>query len=462
MISGTENALEAGFSPDGDWIVYATTDGALLKVSLSGGAPTPVVPSGSVTPRGPHWGDDGTIVFGGPSGMHRVPETGGEPVLFHEQTMTNSTGPSLLPGGRAVLFTRNTGGVMLVDLATEQVRELLPGGFDPQYVETGHILYADASGGLWALPFDATRGEVLGGSVPILEGITVSRAQNRRYARFSVSRNGTLVYGTGGGGAGEAANRQLVVVDLEGNVEEPPLSPRLFVGHRWSPDGRFIVYVSRDPGDNTPDIFTYDVALGTTPRQLTFEGINVGPVWSPDGDRVAFRSQRSGTDGPDLFVKNVNDNSPPEVILTLPDGQTPTHWPSPDVLIFQSRADTPDLWIVDPSSDSAAASEYLSSEGALLDMRVSPSGDLAAYTFIEGSNPPEIYVRSFPEPGARERVSQGGGAKPVLVPRREHDLLLDRGSGGLGRRPHGRAGSEGTAVRSDIHGLHPAGSIRHQ
>ncbi|MEE8146276.1 MAG: protein kinase, partial [Longimicrobiales bacterium] len=216
VIPGTENAgTGAAFSPDGDWIVYATrAPNALLKVSLSGGAPTPVGTSGDVTPLNPHWGDDGTIVFGGPTGMYRVPDTGGEPVPLLEPGQEFRR-PMLLPGGRAVIGHRPSGGIVLIDLETDSVRELMPGGLNPQYVETGHILYADASGGLWAVPFDANRREVLGGAVPIFDGLSVFQGL---FARFSVSRNGTLVYGAGlGGGAG--TGERLLIVDLEGNEE---------------------------------------------------------------------------------------------------------------------------------------------------------------------------------------------------------------------------------------------------
>ena len=48
-------------------------------------------------------------------------------------------------------------------------------------------------------------------------------------------------------------------------------------------------------------------------------------------------------------------------------------------------------------------------------MRVSPSGDLAAYASNE-SGQFEVYVRSFPEAGARELVSQGGGRRPFWAP----------------------------------------------
>ena len=61
------------------------------------------------------------------------------------------------------------------------------------------------------------------------------------------------------------------------------------------------------------------------------------------------------------------------------------------------------------------AVEYLSSEADLRDIKVSPDGTLAAYTSDE-TGTREIYVRSFPDPGERTPVSQGGGELPFWSP----------------------------------------------
>ncbi len=150
------------------------------------------------------------------------------------------------------------------------------------------------------------------------------------------------------------------------------------------------------------------------PRRLTFEGVIRSPVWSPDGTRVAFNSIRDGTEGSDLFVKAVNDDSPPQMIVTLPGFQTPTHWPSEDLLVFQSGGPG-DLWIVDMSGDSAVARPYLESEADLDDLKVSPDGALAAYGSFEAGTG-EVYVRSFPEARQPEIASQGGGVSPSWSP----------------------------------------------
>ena len=308
---------------------------------------------------------------------------------------------------------------MLLDLETDSVRELIPAGFDPKYVETGHLLYVDALGGLWAVPFDAKSGEVLGGAVPIIDGLSVLPFQGGVVARYSVSRNGTLVYGAGGGaGGGAGLQQRLLVVDLQGNEEAAPLDPRSFVRPRWSPDGESVVYHGTEPrrSPTESDIYSYNVTLRTTPRRLTFEGLNRWPVWSPDGTRVAFGSQRDGTAGLDLFVKTVNDDSPPQMIVTLPSAQIPTQWPSDDVVIFESGGgEAYDLWMVDLSSHSAVASPYLEAEANLSNIMVSPNGNLAAYASNE-SGTIEVYVRNFPEARRPEIVSQGGGGGPHWSP----------------------------------------------
>jgi Tol biopolymer transport system component len=151
------------------------------------------------------------------------------------------------------------------------------------------------------------------------------------------------------------------------------------------------------------------VALGTTPKQLTFEGNNRFAVWSPGGTRVAFSAVRDGTDGADIFVKSVTDDTPPVRILSLPGNQDVEHWPAEDVLLFSSRNNGPnDLWMMDPA-DSASARPYLESEADLIEIAVSTDGSLAAYTSDE-SGSDQVYVRSFPDPQQPVRVSLDEGA----------------------------------------------------
>ena len=169
--------------------------------------------------------------------------------------------------------------------------------------------------------------------------------------------------------------------------------------------------------ESVDQIYTYNVTLGTTPRQLTFEGTNSRPVFSPDGTRVAFSSNREGTDGGDLFVKDLNENSPPRSVITLDANQFMMQWPSDTLIVFErGQNNYRDLWMVNLSDpDNPIAEAYLSSEADLERISVSPDGTLAAYRSDE-SGTDEIYIRSFPDPGERTLVSQGGGLTPFWSP----------------------------------------------
>ena len=160
------------------------------------------------------------------------------------------------------------------------------------------------------------------------------------------------------------------------------------------------------------------MALGTTPRQLTFEGINRGPVFSPGGSLVAFSSLREGIDESDLFVKTLDDDTPARSVIALERNQALTQWPSDTLMVFESGGGPTnrDLWMLNLSDpDNPRAQAYLLSEAGLSSIKVSRDGTLAAYVSNEsGTN--EVYIRSFPDPGERTPVSQGGGVNPYWSP----------------------------------------------
>ena len=289
-LPGTEDARYPTFSPDGEWIAFRDfSQDAILRVPLDGGTPLALLPDGVlVNPSMLNWGDDGTIVFraGSPTrGLFRIAETGGQPELLLESGTVHYF-PRLLPGGSGMLLTdRRTLSISVFDLAADTVREIIPEGVDATYVDTGHIVYAHPSGGLFAAPFDLNVLDVTGPPVPVVDDVSmvVVGGQGIIRARYSISQNGTLVYGAGGPVLdAQEAGQRLLIVDLEGNEEALVLPPRNIGSVAWSPDGQSVAY------ESGLEIYTYSVALGTTPRQLTFEGINRRPVFSPGGSRVAF------------------------------------------------------------------------------------------------------------------------------------------------------------------------------
>jgi hypothetical protein len=245
-LGGITGASSPFFSPDGRWIGFfsGALGGELKKVSITGGPPVSL----SRTQRnsgGASWGPDDTIVFATlPSatniGLLRVPAAGGEPaVLTIPDTAhgeQNHLFPSVLPGGRAVLFTITSPGpsenaqVAVLDLTTGQRKTLIRGGSQADYVEPGYLVYAVA-GTLRAVRFDPMKLEVLSDPVPVVESV---RTLVSGAAEFSVSAHGALVY-VQGGAAGTA--RSLVWVDRQGHEEPIASPPRAYQMPRVSPDG---------------------------------------------------------------------------------------------------------------------------------------------------------------------------------------------------------------------------------
>ena len=439
----TINGIRSPFiSPDGRWVGFFVGDvsGELKKVSIAGGASITLCKLQGPS-RGGSWGPNGTIVFAVSAlnaNLLSVSEAGGEPKVLtkpdpaHPQEFRVS--PSVLPGGRAVLFTITTLGsvanpqVAVLDLKTGRRKTLVRGGGYAEYVDSsttstssgqaspgpgGHLVYAVA-GTLHAVRFDPVKLEVLSDPVPVVEHV-MTMANGA--AEFSLSRQGALVY-VPGGMSGVA--RSMVWVDRRGQEERIQAPSHRYTLPRLSPDG---TQVALDIRDQDNDIWIWDLSRQTL-RQLTFGPVpDWFPVWTPDGRHIIFASGRAGVGG--LFWHAADNTGTVERLTASPNPQFPTSI-SPDgtrLIFWENMPNTgPDLKVLRmeiPAISSGGGVGSRQSEPLLQTTNMEHNGELSPdgrWLAYESNEPGQfqIYVRPFPNvDGGRWMISPSGGTKPM-------------------------------------------------
>jgi Tol biopolymer transport system component len=420
-LSGTENARDPYFSPDGQWIGFFA-DAKLKKISVQGGAA--VTLCDALDDRGGSWGEDGTIVFSKDtaSGLSKVSSAGGAPqpltTLDMQRGERTQRWPQVLPGGKAVLFTASTGQanyegaeIAVYSIASGQRKTVQRGGFYARYLPSGHVVYMH-EGTLYAVPFDLKRLEVTGQPAPILEGVATSPTYGG--AQFSFSDAGNLVYVAGRAVSG---NVSIYWMDREGKFKPLRDTPGGYLNPAFSPDGKRLALEIND--GKRRDIWVDEWERDALTR-LTFAGETNGyPVWTPDGQRIVYSSQEKGGP-PNLWWIRADGAGNAQRLAESKYFQSARSW-SPDGKVLAFRQFNPDtnydIMTLSIEGDEKSGwkpgepkpfvnSTFIEGEPAF-----SSDGRWLAYESNE-SGSYEVYVRPFPGPSGKWQISTGGGFYP--------------------------------------------------
>lgn len=419
-IAGTQfaNTSQPFFSPDGEWIGFFA-GGTFRKVAAQGGSAV-AIGEVSFDSFGASWSDDGNIIVGSQAGLMRMPSAGGTAEPLKKDASVQYF-PHVLPGARAVLFNATFTDALasLDDLSiavfvfeTGETKTLLNGGYWPRYMATfgttGHLVYMH-EGTLYGVAFDPARLEIHGTPTPLIDDVAASGDLIAGGGQFAFFDTGTFVYLSG---TAENTAYPLLWLDATGHTTPLVAQPGTYGAPRLSPDGTRLAYTVA--GSKGADVWVYDVGRDT-PTQLTFTGPGLRELaWAPDSKHLVFG------DGQTLWWIRADGSGQPQQLLEKAANPLPFSLRPDGRLVYahSGTAGLPDIWTLpidlsDPERPKPGKTEpFLVEPHVEVDPAFSPDGDFLAYASNE-SGPNEIFVRPFPGPGGKWKISTAGGKFPA-------------------------------------------------
>ena len=411
----TEGSKRPFWSPDSRSIAFFQ-QGVLKRMSVSGGPPQTICkyPDGADG----CWSKDGTILFdkaGGKSDIIRVQASGGKP----SPAMSKPTGndrrswPWFLPDGRHFLY--------LIDdtLATPTDNLLLKAGsldsdFDRTYIRVdSRVEYADPGylvyvkdGVLLAHPFDAERLSFTGNPVEIDQNISIWDWG----ANFSLARDGTLAYQKG---SGSEDMGRLLWIDRSGEILDTISPPGSYRDIALSPNDSLIAVSKLNKGEDTQDIWVFDLDRQIESRITYSKARDFYPAWSRDSKYVYFSSNRNNRC--QVFRKRANGFGQAELIYGNPDNYDLTgfgSWAYRDSMVYVFKGGTPWSYGLLDLNGSPDSAQFVETNFDQWSFGVSPDGRYLLYTSDE-SGVWQIYVRKVDSSGDKWQISAKGGQDAV-------------------------------------------------
>ena len=421
---GSNAAVTPFFSPDGKY-AGALIDRTGLLIAPVAGGPAISIPNGSLGSAGASWGTDGYIYTDASSsslggGLLRTqPRSGAATTAFTTLDTAGGevdhTWPEVLPNGKGVIFTvifnaaktaqrGSEFSIAVAETPSGKHRILFDGAIHALYSASGHLLYVTTKKVLMAVPFDQKAMKITGEPIALVEGI---HSGSYGSADLAISRNGTLIYGTG------AADRELMWVTRDGKMQHVDPDWRApFQDPAISPDGKRVA-VSLTDAEGATSIWVKQLDRGPSINISLDARANVNPTWTPDGRSVTFVSNLRGplqvwtrsADGAGPGRLELADSRDLHGPMWSHDGKwllefTDLNAPgASDVIGFRPGSDqTPVALVATKFTESAP--------------QLSPDGHWLAYTSTE-TGTQQVYVRPFPNTNAgRWAVSTRGGTLP--------------------------------------------------
>jgi eukaryotic-like serine/threonine-protein kinase len=410
-LPGTESAIFPFWAPDGRALGFFT-EGKLETIDLDGGSPQVICDAPFA--RGGAWTPDGVILFSPntQTPIMRVSVNGGAPTPLTTVDALQHTShrwPFLLPDGKHFLYlaihhdtsktANNT--IYYASLDGRMNRPLFRSQSNAVYAN-GFVLFARGDQ-LVAQPFDPDKGTI--SDEPHILARGVMNDVTTWHMDASAAGNGVMIYGAGGN-----ADLQLVWLDRTGK-KISTIADKFtnLMGARISPQGDRVA-LQIDVGIN--DIWVLDLARGVRTR-LTFGPVqNTTPVWSPDGKWIAYASVRNSRSN--LYRKRSDGSGAEEVLLSNEQVDTVEDWSRDGKYLLYSRGAIgldAELWAV-PLTGEPKPWLVVPHAAVLYGSRLSPDGHWLAYESNE-SGTVQMYIVPFRGGQGKWQLTSNGSSGPA-------------------------------------------------
>jgi Tol biopolymer transport system component/mono/diheme cytochrome c family protein len=219
--------------------------------------------------------------------------------------------------------------------------------------------------------------------------------------------------------------QQLTVYDRQGAVVSRVGEPGSYAQATFSPDGSRLAVIKRDLDADTQDVWVFDVMTGKGTAITSDPALDSAPVWSPDGRWLAYVSARANTHG--IYRRTADGTRGEERLYEHTTGApiVLTDWSADGQFLCFWSGDT--MFIL-PLAGGGRAIELAPHQFHGRGGRLSPDGRFLAFN-ANDSGRFEIYVRPL------DPSSPAGAAAPDSV---RTQVSTDGGIGGIVWRKDGK------------------------
>ena len=361
-LDGTDGGSYPFWSPDSKAVGYFS-DSNLWRLDIGAGSPLRLAELSFG--KGGTWNEDGTIVFAPSynSTLSRISARGGDlprPVtVFDSLAGENShRHPFFLPDGNHFLYlargasdsSRATDNSIRVGSLDGGVGSYVGGADGHAEFHEGQLLFA-RDGALVAQPFDAVTAQLTGDPRVLLPGIETLGGAVRTV--MSVSRTGMMLYVEPSLAVG---HDRVTRINRKGNVVQSIGEPASIDEVRISPDGLRAAVVEGDLTAGDSRIWIMDLQRGTKSRFASGGGNSSSPVWSPDGRYLAYMSADEGNTRFQILVRRVDGGGSPVQLVESGNFLSPESW-SPDGTMLTYAPENRGIWLIPMTPEGTAAGE---------------------------------------------------------------------------------------------------------